>query len=44
MPTLDENAKHRNNVLHKLCRMALGQRWAMTGDYMKILFEKEVLA
>jgi hypothetical protein len=44
MPTLDENAKHRNNVLHKLCCMALGQRWAMTGDHMKTLFEKGVLA
>jgi hypothetical protein len=44
MPTLDENAKHRNNVLHKLCRSALGQRGATTGEYMKTLFEKGVLA
>jgi hypothetical protein len=44
MPTLDEIAKHRNNVLHKLCRLALGGRSAMTGEYMKTLFEKGVLA
>jgi hypothetical protein len=49
MPTLDENAKRRNNALHhvsRLClsRLAVDKKWATKGEYMKTLFEKEVLA
>ncbi|WP_353237197.1 hypothetical protein [Limnohabitans sp.] len=49
MPALDENAKRRNNGLHhvsrfSLCREVLDKRLAMTGEYMKTMFEKGVLA
>jgi len=49
MPALDENAKRRNNALHhvsRLClsRLAVDKKWATTGEYMKTLFGKEVLA
>jgi hypothetical protein len=43
-PPLGENPNRRNNAVHTGCHWTLGDRRAMDGETMKILFEKEVLA